>query len=107
MTIFDHFDHFGPFLTFSLEFSLQNFSGRFDTSGSMVPHLVPEIEGGYPERDGEGGEEEEEGGEGLVLENSRSWIGCTPWKTAGPGSVLTPAESSTLPCRKSVAFSFV
>ena len=42
----------------------------------MIPHLVPEIEGGYPERDGEeGGEEEEEGGEGLVLENSRSWIG--------------------------------
>ena len=40
----------------------------------MVPRLVPEIEGGYPERDGEGGEEEEEGGEGLVLENSRSWI---------------------------------
>ena len=38
----------------------------------MIPHLVPEIEGGYPERDGE--EEEEEGGEGLVLENSRSWI---------------------------------
>ena len=37
----------------------------------MIPHLVPEIEGGYPERDGE---EEEEGGEGLVLENSRSWI---------------------------------
>ena len=51
------------------------FPGRFDTSGSMIPHLVPEIEGGYPERDGEGGEEEEEeGGEGLVLENSRSWI---------------------------------
>ena len=41
----------------------------------MIPHLVPEIEGGYPERDGEeGGEEEEEGGEGLVLENSRSWM---------------------------------
>ena len=38
----------------------------------MIPHLVPEIEGGYPERDGE--EEEEEGGEGLVLENSRSWM---------------------------------
>ena len=37
----------------------------------MIPHLVPEIEGGYPERDGE---EEEEGGEGLVLENSRSWM---------------------------------
>ena len=42
----------------------------------MVPHLVPEIEGGYPERDGEEGEEGEEGegGEGLVLEYSRSWI---------------------------------
>ena len=38
----------------------------------MIPRLVPDIEGGYPERDGEGGEEEE--GEGLVLENSRSWI---------------------------------
>ena len=33
----------------------------------MIPHLVPEIEGGYPERDGEGGE-------GLVLEYSRSWM---------------------------------
>ena len=40
----------------------------------MVPRLVPEIEGGYPERDGEEGGEEEEGEEGLVLENSRSWI---------------------------------
>ena len=38
----------------------------------MIPHLVPEIEGGYPERDGEEGGGE--GGEGLVLENSRSWI---------------------------------
>ena len=36
----------------------------------MIPQLVPEIEGGYPERDGEEGE----GGEGLVLEYSRSWI---------------------------------
>ena len=35
----------------------------------MLPRLVPEIEGGYPERDGEEG-----GGEGLVLEYSRSWI---------------------------------
>ena len=35
----------------------------------MIPRLVPEIEGGYPERDREGGE-----GEGLVLENSRSWM---------------------------------
>ena len=34
----------------------------FDTSLSL---LVPEIEGGYPERHGEG---EEEGAEGLVLE---------------------------------------
>ena len=50
------------------------FPGRFDTSGSMIPHLVPEIEGGYPERDGEEGGGEEEGGEGLVLENSRSWM---------------------------------
>ena len=33
--------------------------GRFDTSGYILPLLVPEIEGGYPERDG--GEEEEEG----------------------------------------------
>ena len=50
----------------------------------MIPHLVPEIEGGYPERDGEeGGEEEEEGGEGLVLENSRSWI-----------------DDAALPCRR-------
>ena len=41
----------------------------------MIPYLVPEIEGGYPERDGEGGGEEEEG---LVLENSRSWmLQCT------------------------------
>ena len=39
----------------------------------MIPHLVPEIEGGYPERDGEEGEGGGEG-EGLVLENSRSWI---------------------------------
>ena len=42
----------------------------------MLPRLVPEIEGGYPERDGEGGEGGEGGeeGEGLVLEYSRSWI---------------------------------
>ena len=38
----------------------------------MIPRLVPEIEGGYPERDREGGGEEEI--EGLVLENSKSWI---------------------------------
>ena len=45
-------------------FLIQNlFSGRFDTSGFVIPLLVPEIEGGYPERDG-GGEEEEEEGQG-------------------------------------------
>ena len=32
----------------------------------MIPLLVPEIEGGPPERDGE----EEEGAEGLVLQYS-------------------------------------
>ena len=48
----------------------------------MIPRLVPEIEGGYPERDGEGGGEE--GGEGLVLENSRSWI-----EGAGEANVVT------------------
>ena len=48
-------------------FILRIFSGRFDTSGSMIPHSVPEIEGGSPERDG--GE-----GAGLVLEYSSSWM---------------------------------
>ena len=44
------FDHFWPFLTifniFFFEFWIflfRIFSGRFDTSGSMVPRLVPEI----------------------------------------------------------------
>ena len=46
------------------------FSGRFDTSGSMIILLVPEIEGVSPERDG--GEE----GEGLVWADSSSWILC-------------------------------
>ena len=41
----------------------------------MIPHLVPEVEGGYPERDGEG----EEGEEGLVLEYSSSWIENIVW----------------------------
>ena len=40
----------------------------------MLPLLVPEIDGGYPERDGgEGGEGEEEE-EGLVLEYFSSRI---------------------------------
>ena len=56
-TILDHFDHvdqflpFLPFLTifylflfFFLQFSYSEFvSGRFDTSGFMIPRLVPEI----------------------------------------------------------------
>ena len=41
------FDHFRPFLAFfflNFEFSyFEFFSGRFDTSGSMVPRLVPKI----------------------------------------------------------------
>ena len=37
----------------------------------MIPLLVPEMEGGSPERDGG---EEEEGAEGLVFEYSSSWI---------------------------------
>ena len=35
----------------------------------MIPHSVPEITGGSPERDGEEGEEE-----GLVLAYSSSWM---------------------------------
>ena len=84
--------------------SFRIFSGRFDTSRSMIPHLVPEIEGGYPERDGEGGEEEEEeGGEGLVLENSRSWMKkkllintffstATPKREEEPGTVYKTVD---------------
>ena len=55
---------------FLLIFLIRIFSANFETSGSMILRLVPEIEGGYPERDGEEGK----GGEGLVLEYSRSWI---------------------------------
>ena len=38
----------------------------------MIPLLVSEIEGGYPERQGGEGADGEE--EGLVLEYSSSWI---------------------------------
>ena len=42
--ILDHFDHFRHFFFLNFEFSYSEFfSGRFDTSGSMVPRLVPEI----------------------------------------------------------------
>ena len=40
----------------------------------MIRLSVLEIEGGYPERDGEGEEGEGEGEEGLVLEYSSSWM---------------------------------
>ena len=57
-------DFFPDFFNLFFYFLIQNlFSGRFDTSGFVIPLLVPEIEGGYPERDG-GGEEEEEEGQG-------------------------------------------
>ena len=46
------------------------FSVRFATSGYILPRSVPEIEGGYPERDGGGGAEEE----GQGLQYSRSLI---------------------------------
>ena len=42
------------FVCFCL-FCFRIFSGCFDTSGSMIPLLVPEIEGGSPERHGEEG----------------------------------------------------
>ena len=40
----------------------------------MIPRLVPEIEGGYPERDGG-----EEGAEGLVLTYSICWMMKIPF----------------------------
>ena len=43
MTIFDFFL---IFLIFFYSFYSEFFPGRFDTSGSMIPHLVPKIEGG-------------------------------------------------------------
>ena len=44
MTIFDHFQQIFGIFFFNFEFSYSEFfSGRFDTSGSMIPRLVPEI----------------------------------------------------------------
>ena len=47
----------------------------------MIPLLVPEIEGGYPEHHGGEGAEGEE--EGLVLEYSSGWMFSTNiiWST--------------------------
>ena len=58
------------------------FPGRFDTSGSMIPHLVPEIEGGYPERDGGAEEEEEEEGQGWG-DSRRLMYLTTEWPQNG------------------------
>ena len=70
---FFSFDFFVDFLLdfFFLFFSI-SFSGPFDTNGPIISLLVPEIEGGYPERHGGEGAEGEE--EGLVLEYSSSWM---------------------------------
>ena len=44
LTIFDHFQQIFGIFFLNFEFSYSEFfSGRFDTSGSMVPRLVPEI----------------------------------------------------------------
>ena len=59
-------------LLFFSDFFSSDFSGRFATSGYILPLLVPEIEGGYPERDG--GEEEEEEEEGQFLQYSSRLI---------------------------------
>ena len=62
-----------------------------DTSGSMIPLSVPEIEGGSPERDG--GEEE---GEGLVLEYSSSWMLLLKLTRLGKGGTCNIGLSRSL-----------
>ena len=60
---------------FFLIFLFRIFSGRFDTSGSMILRLVHKIEGGYPERDG-GAEEGQGWGDSMRLiwrQDRRSW----------------------------------
>ena len=66
MTIFDHFQHFF-FLNFEFSYS-EFFSGRFDTSGSMVPRLVPEILSLDAFCDGAAA------GAGAGIGDSRSWM---------------------------------
>ena len=49
-----------------MNFLIQNFSGRFDTIGSMVPRLVPEISSLDAFCDGAGG--------AAGIGDSRSWM---------------------------------
>ena len=68
-TILDHFDHFDHFLQKKISHS-EIFSGRFDTSGSMVPRLVPEISSLDAFCDGAAGA----GAGAAGIGDSRSWI---------------------------------
>ena len=59
----------------------------------MIPRLVPEIEGGYPERDGgEGaeGEEGEEEEEVLALEYPSSWMQLAKYQFCNKDSKFRP-----------------
>ena len=67
MTIFNKFLAFF-FLNFEFSFS-EFFSGRFDTSGSMVPRLVPEISSKCAFCDGGAG------GVAVGIGDSRSLMG--------------------------------
>jgi len=101
LTIFDHFDHFSPFLSIGtildhlepfwiildhfghfyhfghfFNFYSEFFSGCFDTSGSMVPRLVPEISSLDAFCDGAAAEAV------AGIGDSRSWMGrCNDLKT--------------------------
>ena len=56
----------------------------------MIPRLVPEIEGGYPERDGGEGAEGEEEEEVLVLEYSSSWMQLAKYQFCNKDSKFRP-----------------
>ena len=62
----------GHFLFVYFLIFFQTFSGRFDTSGSMVPRLVPEISSLDAFCDGAAGAGAGAGGAGIG--DSRSWI---------------------------------
>ena len=77
LTIVHNFGPFGTILTvltifffvfflLFFVFLFRNFSGRFDTTGSMIPHLVPEISPCDTFCDGRTGEEEEEQELGIL-----------------------------------------